>query len=93
MVSSIWRSWSCTKLVGSRLLTTRAEAAPAETTSETTPGITLPKVKWTAAADAALAVALLRVLDEEFVRSTKYKDLINETMIEQGFEFTWEATR
>lgn len=66
-----------------------AAPAPAETTEETT----RPKVKWTAAADAALALALVRVLDEESLRPTKHKDAIMETMTEQGFEFTWEATR
>jgi hypothetical protein len=72
---------------------TTAPAVPASAPAETTTGTTRPKVKWTAAADAALAVALLRVLDEELVRPIKHQDISNETMIEQGFEFTWEATR
>jgi hypothetical protein len=70
-----------------------ATPTPVEATSETTTGTTRPQLKWTAAADAPLAVALLRVLDEELVRPTWHQDLVNKTMIEQGFELTWEATR
>lgn len=59
----------------------------------TKPSFTRKKPKWNQAADAALAVALLRVLDENLVRPTDNQDTIMDTFAELGFEFTWGATR
>ncbi|RKU47374.1 hypothetical protein DL546_006619 [Coniochaeta pulveracea] len=50
-------------------------------------------IKWTEVADAALAVALLRVLLKESIQPSQHKEAILECLKEFGFVENWEAVR
>jgi hypothetical protein len=50
-------------------------------------------IKWTDAADAALAVAFLRVFEAETIMPARHKDTILNTLKEFGFIENWESVR